>query len=72
MEYKELKTILLKFYGLDYVKHLLAKKSKYRPSYKMAEIFENKHGIPVEAWKNIRLWLETQKTRPQNKRKLKG
>ena len=67
MNYKELKEILLKYYVLDSVKHLLAIKKPSKPSYKKAEILEEKHGIPIAAWKNIRLWLSEQEAKESKK-----
>ncbi len=61
MDYKEIQTILKKYYGIDSVKHILApKNNKPRPSYEKMYILWEKHGIPFEAWKDIKAWLKAQ------------
>lgn len=69
MNYKKLKEILLKHYTLDSVKHLLAIKKPSKPSYKKAEILQDEHGIPIEAWRNIRAWLSEQEAKQPKKAK---
>ncbi|WP_172128786.1 hypothetical protein [Campylobacter sp. RM16192] len=44
---------------------MLAKNSKKRPSDEKKYLIQDNDGIPVEAWRNIRKWLEEQQ-------KLKG
>ncbi|QCD52822.1 hypothetical protein CDOMC_1215 [Campylobacter sp. RM16192] len=65
MTYKELQLILWKYFSKSWTKHLLAKNSKKRPSDEKKYLIQDNDGIPVEAWRNIRKWLEEQQ-------KLKG
>ena len=78
MNYKKLKNILLTYYELNTVKHLLASgirskkanKKRNKPSYNKALVMEKEHGVPMSAWENIREWLAEQEAKEQQK--LKG
>lgn len=64
MDYKQLQGVLRAYYGEDSVKHLLApKNNKPRPSYEKMYILWEKHGIPFQAWKDIKAWLKEQETK---------
>ena len=54
MNYKKLKEILLKYYTIDSVKHMLRRNNANKPSFEKAEILYKNHKIPFEAWINIR------------------
>ena len=66
MNYKEFKKILLEYYAKDSIKHILAGSLK-KPSYEVMLKLSKEHGIPFEAWQDIRAWLGLPPTRTQLK-----
>lgn len=53
-------------YSKHSVKHYLERKSAgIPPSEKLFEL-EDKYGIPVEAWRDIKSWLSNAKSMPDN------
>lgn len=54
MNYIKLKNILKKYYSKAMVDSVLTERVK--PSYKKMLLMKQNDGIPLEAWKNIRLW----------------
>lgn len=69
MNYKKLKEILLKYYTIDSVKHMLRRNNANKPSFEKAEILYKNHKIPFEAWINIRAWLDAQEQKANKKEK---
>lgn len=56
---KDIKKSLELHYKVDMVKSLLSGRAK--PSYSKAQILYEKHGIPFEAWIDIKAFLATAK-----------
>lgn len=54
MNYIKLKNILKKYYSKAMVDSVLTERVK--PSYKKMLLMKQNDGIPLEAWKSIRLW----------------
>lgn len=69
MNYKKLKEILLKYYTIDSVKHMLRPNNAKKPSFEKAEILYKNHKIPFEAWINIRAWLDAQEQKANKGKK---
>ena len=69
MDSKKLRTILSNefSYSDTAVKYLLT--SRIKPSYEVMLKLSKEHGIPFEAWQDIRAWLGLPPTRTQLKLK---
>ena len=66
MKYKEFRKRLVEYYGRDRIKDILAGSLK-KPSYEVMLKLSKEHGIPFEAWQDIRAWLGLPPTRTQLK-----
>lgn len=55
MQGKELRQILRKYYSEQSVKFIMTLRA--RPAFEKMLILKKNHGIPLEAWENIRAWV---------------
>jgi len=56
MDKKKFTELLKQYYSMPMIKKL--RTNRVRPSYKMMIMLLEKHGIPVEAWRDIREYLK--------------
>lgn len=59
MKREELVAVLEKYFSLSFINSLLC--GRRTPSYSKAQILYEKHGIPFEAWIDIKAFLATAK-----------
>ena len=60
MTKKELSNILLLYFKIPSIKKI--RTNRVRPSYEKMYILWEKHGIPFQAWKDIKAWLKEQES----------